>query len=227
MARHTDLDQLAINTVRTLTMDAIQKSQSGHPGTPMGAAPTAYGLWQRVLRYDPGDPGWINRDRFVLSSGHASMLLYSLIHLAGIKAVAASYEGEARDAVTLQDIETFRQAGSRCPGHPEYGWTSGVETTTGPLGQGVATSVGMAVAARWLGATYNRPGFDIFDFNVYALCGDGDMMEGISSEAASLAGHLRLSNLCWIYDSNRVTIEGHTDIAFTEDVGARFLAYGW
>jgi transketolase len=227
MARHTDLDQLAINTVRTLTMDAIQKSQSGHPGTPMDAAPTAYALWQRVLRYDPADPGWINRDRFVLSSGHASMLLYSLIYLAGIKAAAPSYEGEARDAVTLQDIETFRQAGSRCPGHPEYGWTSGVETTTGPLGQGVATSVGMAVAGRWLGATYNRPGFEIFDFNVYALCGDGDMMEGISSEAASLAGHLRLSNLCWIYDSNRVTIEGHTDIAFTEDVGARFLAYGW
>ncbi|MBN9564354.1 MAG: transketolase [Alphaproteobacteria bacterium] len=227
MARHTDLDQLAINTVRTLTMDAIQKSQSGHPGTPMGAAPTAYALWQRVLRYDPADPGWINRDRFVLSSGHASMLLYSLIHLAGIKAAAPSYEGETRDAVTLQDIETFRQAGSRCPGHPEYGWTSGVETTTGPLGQGVATSVGMAAAGRWLGATYNRPGFDIFDFNVYALCGDGDMMEGIASEAASLAGHLKLSNLCWIYDSNRVTIEGHTDIAFTEDVGARFLAYGW
>ncbi len=227
MARHTDLDQMAINTVRTLTMDAVQKSQSGHPGTPMDAAPTAYALWQRVLRYDPADPGWINRDRFVLSSGHASMLLYSLIHLAGIKAAAPSYEGEARDAVTLEDIETFRQAGSRCPGHPEYGWTSGVETTTGPLGQGVATSVGMAVAGRWLGATYNRSGFDIFDFNVYALCGDGDMMEGIASEAASLAGHLRLSNLCWIYDSNRVTIEGHTDIAFTEDVGARFLAYGW
>ena len=193
----------------------------------MDAAPAAYTLWQRVLRYDPADPAWINRDRFVLSSGHASMLLYSLIYLAGVKAVNPSYEEVGRDAVTLDDIKTFRQAGSRCPGHPEYGWTSGVETTTGPLGQGVATSVGMAAARQWLRANYNRPGFDLFDFNVYALCGDGDMMEGVASEAASLAGHLRLSNLCWIYDSNRVTIEGHTDIAFTEDVAARFLAYGW
>ena len=210
-----------------LAVDAVQKAKSGHPGTPMDAAPTAYALWQQVLRYDPADPDWINRDRFVLSCGHASMLLYSLIHLAGIKAVHPSYEQVGRDAVTLQDIETFRQAGSRCPGHPEFGWTSGVETTTGPLGQGAATSVGMAAAGRWLAATYNRPGFDLFDFNVYALCGDGDMMEGITSEAASLAGHLRLANLCWIYDSNRVTIEGHTDIAFTEDTAARFLAYGW
>jgi transketolase len=208
-------------------VDAVQKAKSGHPGTPMDAAPTAYTLWQRVLRYDPADPNWLNRDRFVLSCGHASMLLYSLIHLAGIKAVNASYEQVGREAVTLDDIKTFRQAGSRCPGHPEYGWTSGVETTTGPLGQGVATSVGMAVAQQWLAATYNRTGFDLFDFNIYALCGDGDMMEGVASEAASTAGHLRLSNLCWIYDSNRVTIEGHTDIAFTEDVGARFLAYGW
>ena len=221
------IDELAINTIRMLVVDAVQKAKSGHPGTPMDAAPTAYTLWQRVLRYDPADPNWPNRDRFVLSSGHASMLLYSLIYLAGIKAVNASYEQVGRDAVTLDDIKTFRQAGSRCPGHPEHGWTSGVETTTGPLGQGAATSVGMAVAQQWLAATYNRPGFDLFGFNVYALCGDGDMMEGIASEAASTAGHLRLSNLCWIYDSNRVTIEGHTDIAFTEDVGTRFLAYGW
>ena len=227
MTRHLDIDQLAINTIRTLVIDAIQKSQSGHPGTPIDAAPTAYTLWQRFLRYDPGHPAWMNRDRFVLSSGHASMLLYSLIHLAGIKAVSHSYKKLGGEAVTLDDLKTFRQAGSRCPGHPEYGWTSGVETTTGPLGQGVATSVGMAIAGSWLAATYNRPDFDLFDFNVYALCGDGDMMEGISSEAASLAGHLRLANLCWIYDSNRVTIEGHTDITFTEDVAARFLGYGW
>jgi transketolase len=193
----------------------------------MDAAPTAYTLWQRVLRYDPTDPGWINRDRFVLSSGHASMLLYSLIYLAGIKAVAPSYEGAVRDAITLDDIKTFRQAGSRCPGHPEYGWISGVETTTGPLGQGAATSVGMAIARKYLGATYNRPDFELFDFNVYALCGDGDTMEGITSEAASTAAHLRLSNLCWIYDSNRVTIEGHTNLALSEDVAGRFLAYGW
>src|SRR6478736_5179030 len=227
MRTQPDMDQLAINTIRMLVVDAVQKANSGHPGTPMDAAPAAYTLWQRVLRYDPADPAWPNRDRFVLSSGHASMLLYSLIHLSGIKAVNPSYEQVGRDAVTLDDIRTFRQAGSRCPGHPEYGWTSGVETTTGPLGQGVATSVGMAIAGNWLRATYDRPGFDLFDFNVYALCGDGDMMEGVASEAASLAGHLKLSNLCWIYDSNRVTIEGHTDIAFTEDVAARFLAYGW
>jgi transketolase len=221
------MDQLAINTIRMLSVDAVQKAKSGHPGTPMDAAPTAYTLWQRILRFDPKNPDWINRDRFVLSSGHASMLLYSLIHLAGVKAGSPSYEGAAREAVTLDDIKTFRQAGSRCPGHPEYGWTSGVETTTGPLGQGVATSVGMAIAGQWLGATYNRPGFDLFNFNVYALCGDGDMMEGIASEAASMAAHLRLSNLCWIYDCNRVTIEGHTNIAFTEDVAGRFLGYGW
>jgi transketolase len=227
MNTQPDLDQLAINTIRMLVVDAVQKAKSGHPGTPMDAAPTAYTLWQRVLRYDPADPGWVNRDRFVLSSGHASMLLYSLIHLCGIKASNPSYEELGRDAVTLDDIRTFRQAGSRCPGHPEYGWTSGVETTTGPLGQGASTSVGMAVASRWLAATYNRPGFELFDFNIYALCGDGDMMEGVTSEAASIAAHLRLSNLCWIYDSNRVTIEGHTDIAMSEDVAARFLSYGW
>jgi len=227
MPPENDLDQVAINTIRTLAIDAVQKANSGHPGTPMDAAPTAYTLWQRILRYDPQRPDWLNRDRFVLSCGHASMLLYALIHLSGIKAINPSYEKVGGPSVTLDDIKTFRQAGSRCPGHPEYGWTSGVETTTGPLGQGVATSVGMAIAGRFLAETYNRPGLDIFDFNVYALCGDGDMMEGISSEAASIAGHLRLSNLCWIYDSNRVTIEGHTDIAFTEDVAARFLGYGW
>ena len=227
VAPATDIDQLAINTIRTLAIDAIQKANSGHPGTPMGAAPTAYTLWQRFLRYDPEQPMWPNRDRFVLSSGHASMLLYALIHLAGVKAANPSYEKVGSEAVTLDDIKTFREAGSRCPGHPEYGWTSGVESTTGPLGQGVSTSVGMAIAGCWLAETYNRPGYELFDFNVYALCGDGDMMEGISSEAASIAGHLKLSNLCWIYDSNRVTIEGHTDIAFTEDVAARFLGYGW
>ena len=187
MAQNSDLDQLSINTMRMLAVDAVQKAKSGHPGTPLDAAPTAYTLWQRVLRYDPADPLWINRDRFVLSAGHASMLLYTLIHLAGIKAVNPSYEEVGRDAVTLDDIKTFRQAGSRCAGHPEYGWTSGVETTTGPLGQGVATSVGMAIAGQWLSATYNRPGFNLFDFNVYALCGDGCTMEGIASEAASLA----------------------------------------
>ncbi len=220
-----DMDLLSINTIRMLAVDAVQKAKSGHPGTPMDAAPTAYVLWQRFLRYDPARPDWLNRDRFVLSAGHASMLLYSLIHLAGIKGEGPMNAG--RDAVTLEDIQTFRQAGSRCPGHPEHGWTTGVETTTGPLGQGAATSVGVALAGRWLAATYNRPGFELFNFNTYALCGDGDNMEGITSEAASLAGHQQLSNLCWIYDSNRVTIEGHTDIAFTEDVAARFLAYGW
>jgi transketolase len=194
----------------------------------MDAAPTAHCLWQRLLRYDPEDPNWPNRDRVILSSGHASMLLYSLLHLCGVKAMNQSYEGEpGRLAVTLDDIKAFRQAGSRCTGHPEYGWTSGVETTTGPLGQGVATSVGMAIAERWLAAMYNRPGYDLFDHDVYVLCGDGDMMEGISSEAASLAGHLKLSNLCWIYDSNHITIEGSTNITFTEDVAARFLSYGW
>ncbi|HET6796274.1 MAG TPA: transketolase [Gemmatimonadales bacterium] len=224
-----DLDRLCINTIRTLSMDAVQAAKSGHPGTPMALAPAAYTLWQRFLRYDPEDPRWPNRDRFVLSNGHASMLLYSLLHLTGVKAVNQSYEevGQGRLAVTLDDIKNFRQAGSRCPGHPEYGWTSGVEATTGPLGQGVAMSVGMAAAGRWLGATYNRPGFELFDYNVWVFCGDGDMMEGVGSEAASLAGHLRLSNLCWIYDNNRISIEGSTDVTFTEDVATRFLAYGW
>jgi transketolase len=224
--RH-DLDTVAINTIRGLCMDAVQKANSGHPGTPMGVAPVAYTLWQRFLRYDPGDPIWPNRDRFVLSEGHACTLLWSLLHLAAVQAVDPDYEMLDRPAVTLDDLKTFRQLGSRCPGHPEYRWTSGVEATTGPLGQGVATSVGMALASCWLAARYNRGGFRLFDFDVYALAGDGCMMEGVSSEAASLAGHLGLSNLCWIYDSNRVTIEGHTDITFTEDVAARFVAYGW
>ena len=222
-----ELDRLCIDTIRTLSIDAVQAARSGHPGTPMALAPAAYCLWQRFLRYDPADPRWPNRDRFVLSNGHASMLLYSLIHLTGVTAANESYEEVGRPAVTLDDIRNFRQAGSRCPGHPEHGWTSGVEATTGPLGQGVAMSVGMALAGRWLGATYNRPGFELFDYNVYAMCGDGCLMEGVSAEAASLAGHLRLSNLCWIYDHNRITIEGSTDLAFTEDVATRFLGYGW
>ncbi len=222
-----DVDTVAINTVRGLCMDAIQKANSGHPGTPMGIAAVAYTLWQRFLRFDPGDPVWANRDRFVLSEGHASALLWSLLHLAGVRAVDPGYEVLGRAAVTLDDLRTFRQLGSRCPGHPEYRWTSGVETTTGPLGQGVATSVGMAIAGRWLAERYNRPEYPVFDFDVYALAGDGCMMEGVASEAASLAGHLGLANLCWIYDSNRVTIEGHTGITFTEDVAARFIAYGW
>jgi transketolase len=222
-----DVDALAINTMRTLCMDAVQKANSGHPGTPMGVAPVAYTLWQRFLRFDPSDPIWPNRDRFVLSEGHASTLLWSLLHLSAVQAVDPDYEVLDRPAVTLEDLKSFRQLDSRCPGHPEYRWTSGVETTTGPLGQGVATSVGMALAGNWLAARYNRDGSTVFDFDVYALAGDGCMMEGIASEAASLAGHLGLSNLCWIYDSNRVTIEGHTDIAFTEDVAARFIAYGW
>jgi transketolase len=223
----TDFDTLSVNTIRGLSMDAVQKANSGHPGTPMGIAPVAYTLWQRFLRFDPSDPIWPNRDRFVLSEGHASALLWSLLHLTGVRAVDPDYEVLGTPAVSMDDLKSFRQLGSHCPGHPEYRWTSGVEATTGPLGQGVANSVGMAIAAQWLAARYNRDSFPIFDFNVYALAGDGCMMEGISSEAASLAGHLELANLCWIYDSNRVTIEGHTDIAFTEDVAARFIGYGW
>jgi len=221
------VEQLCINTIRTLAIDAIQQANSGHPGTPMGMAPTTYALWQHVLRFDPEDPIWPNRDRFVLSSGHASMLLYSILHLVGAKAVDPDYEVLGRPSVSLDDIRNFRQFRSRAAGHPEYRWTSGVETTTGPLGQGVATSVGMAIAQKWLASRYNRPGFDIFDYKIYSLCGDGCMMEGISSEAASLAGHLKLDNLCWIYDNNHITIEGPTSIAFTEDVGARFAAYHW
>ncbi len=222
-----EIDELCVNTIRTLAIDAIQQANSGHPGTPMGMAPTVYCLWQRVLRFDPEDPIWPNRDRFVLSAGHASMLLYSLLHLTGTKAVGSDYEVAGKPTVSLDDIKSFRQFGSRCAGHPEYHWTSGVESTTGPLGQGVATSVGMAIAGKWLAAHFNRPGFEVFDYNTYAVCGDGCMMEGISSEAASLAAHLELDNLCWIYDSNHVTIEGHTEIAFTENVPARFVAYGW
>lgn len=221
------LDELTINTIRTLAMDAVQQANSGHPGTPMALAPLVYALWQRYLRFDPDDPIWPNRDRFVLSAGHASMLLYAMLYLTGVKAVDAEYERLGRPSVTLEDIKRFRQLGSKCPGHPEYHLTSGVETTTGPLGQGAGNSVGMAIAQRWLAARFNRPAFTLFDYNIYALCSDGDMMEGVSGEAASLAGHLKLSNLCWIYDSNRVTIEGHTDLAFSEDVAARFLAYGW
>jgi len=221
------IDQLSINTIRTLSMDAVQAANSGHPGTAMALAPVAYCLWQDYLRFDPDDPIWPNRDRFVLSIGHASMLLYSLLHLTGVKAVNPKYETLGDLSVSLDDIKQFRQIDSRCPGHPEYRWTSGVETTTGPLGQGVATSVGMAMASQWMAKTFNRPGFDLFDFNVYAMCGDGCMMEGVSSEAASLAAHLKLSNLCWVYDNNKITIEGHTDWAFSEDVATRFIGYGW
>ena len=222
------IETLSINAIRTLSMDGVQAANSGHPGTPMAMAPVAYTLWQQFLRFDPQDPVWPNRDRFVLSIGHASMLLYSLLHLAEVRAVSKDYETLGDVSVSLDSLKTFRQLDSRCPGHPEYRWTSGVETTTGPLGQGVSTSVGMAIGGRWLAARYHRPGFeDLFDFNVYALCGDGCMMEGISSEAASLAGHLRLSNLCWIYDNNHITIEGNTSLAFTEDVATRFIGYGW
>lgn len=227
LANEKETEQLCINTIRTLSMDAVQAANSGHPGTPMAMAPVAYSLWQDFLRFDPSDPIWPNRDRFVLSIGHASTLLYSLLHLSGVKAVNPKYETLGEASVSLDDIKAFRQIESRCPGHPEYRWTSGVETTTGPLGQGVATSVGMAMAAKWMAARFNRPDFEMFDFNTYAMCGDGCMMEGVSSEAASLAGHLKLSNLCWIYDSNRITIEGHTDLAFTEDVATRFMGYGW
>ncbi len=221
------IEQLSINTIRTLSMDAVQKANSGHPGTAMALAPLVYTLWQRHLRFDPDDPIWPNRDRFVLSIGHASMLLYSILHLTGVKAVNPAYERLGDLSVALDDIRNFRQLDSRCPGHPEYRWTSGVETTTGPLGQGVATSVGMAIAARWMARYFNRPGYEMFGYRTYALCGDGCMMEGVSSEAASLAGHLRLSNLCWIYDNNKITIEGHTEWAFSEDVATRFIAYGW
>ncbi len=217
------LDELAINTIRTLTMDAVQKAESGHPGTPMALAPIAYTLWNKVLRYDPADPQWPNRDRFVLSCGHASMLLYSLIHLAGIKTKAGSNEV----ALTLDDLTHFRQISSKTPGHPEYGFTVGVETTTGPLGQGCGNSVGMAMAPRWLGAHYNNDGATLFDYDVYTICSDGDLQEGVASEAASLAGHLGLSNLMWIYDSNTISIEGHTELSFSEDVAKRFEAYQW
>ena len=226
-AKSPDPDLLVINTIRTLAMDAVQAANSGHPGTPMALAPVVYCLWQDFLRFDPEDPIWPNRDRFVLSNGHASMLLYSMLHLTGVKAVNSQYERQGELAVKLDDIKRFRQLDSKCPGHPEYRLTSGVETTTGPLGQGVATSVGMAIAGRWQAAYFNRPGFELFDYDVYAVCGDGDLMEGISGEAASLAGHLKLSNLCWIYDNNKITIEGHTDWAFSDDTATRFIGYGW
>jgi transketolase len=221
------LEEMAINTIRTLAMDAVQAANSGHPGTPMALAPVAYCIWQRFLRFDPQDPIWPNRDRFVLSNGHASMLLYSLLHLNGVKAVNEKYETLGHESVSLEDIKKFRQLDSKCPGHPEYRWTSGIETTTGPLGQGVSNSVGMAIASKWMSSYFNKPGFDMIDYNVYVICGDGDMMEGVSSEAASLAGHLKLSNLCWIYDNNHITIEGSTDLAFSEDIAARFMGYGW
>ncbi len=227
MTTASSIDDLCINTIRTLSMDAVQKAKSGHPGTPMAMAPVVYTLWQRFLRFDPEDPIWPNRDRFVLSIGHASMLLYSMLHLTGVRAVDADYERLGEPSVTLDDIKHFRQLDSRCPGHPEYHWTSGVEATTGPLGQGCGNSVGMAIGARWLARHFNRPDFTMFDYDVFALCGDGDMMEGVASEAASIAGHLQLSNLCWIYDSNRVSLSGPTDLTFTEDVAARFMGYGW
>ena len=227
MQAQQDIDQLCINTIRTLAMDAVQQAHSGHPGAPMALAPVVYCLWQRFLRFDPEHPIWPNRDRFVLSAGHASMLLYAMLHLTGVKAVNPKYEVLGELAVSLDDIKRFRQLDSKCPGHPEYRWTSGVETTTGPLGQGVATSVGMAIAARWGASYFDRPGFAMFDYDVYALCGDGCMMEGISSEAASLAGHLKLANLCWIYDNNHITIEGNTALTYSDDVATRFIGYGW
>jgi transketolase len=226
-ATTSSVEQLAINTIRTLSMDAVQKANSGHPGTPMALAPVAYALWNRVLKYDPATPLWPARDRFVLSCGHASMLLYSLLHLAGVKKVGKDGRPSSEPAVSLDDIRNFRQLESPCAGHPEFGEAAGIETTTGPLGQGVASSVGMALAARWFAARYDRPGFELFNFNVFALCSDGDLMEGVGCEAASLAGHLGLSNLCWIYDDNRITIEGRTDLAFSENVAKRFEALGW
>ncbi|CAA2142238.1 transketolase [Hyphomicrobium sp. ghe19] len=227
LQRELNIDDVCINTIRTLSMDAVQKANSGHPGTPMALAPLVYTLWQRFLRFDPDNPYWPNRDRFVLSNGHASMLLYSILHLAGVRERNAK-EGRPNGlAVTLEDIKAFRQLDSKCPGHPEYGRTTGVEATTGPLGQGCGMSVGMALAGKWLAKKFNQPGLTLFDYNVFAVCGDGDMMEGVASEAASFAGHLMLGNLCWIYDNNRVTIEGHTDLAFSENVGDRFLSYGW
>jgi transketolase len=222
-----ELDQLCVNTIRTLCIDAVQAADSGHPGTPMALAPVVYELWQHTLCFDPKDPIWPNRDRFVLSCGHASTLLYSLLHLTQTQAVNPKYETLGTPTVSLEDLKRFRQLDSRCPGHPEYRWTSGVETTTGPLGQGLATSVGMAMARRWLASHFNRPGFALYDYDVYALCGDGDMMEGVASEAASLAGHLGLAELCWIYDNNHITIEGETKLAFSEDVATRFIGYGW
>ncbi|HEX8594141.1 MAG TPA: transketolase [Pseudomonas sp.] len=225
--QRTARDQLCINTIRTLAMDAVQKANSGHPGTPMALAPVGYTLWNQFLRYHPDHPDWPNRDRFVLSVGHASMLLYSLLHLAGVVEIDEHGNPSGKPAVSLEDIEQFRQLDSKTPGHPEYRMTTGVETTTGPLGQGCANSVGMAMAERWLAKRFNRPQKTLFDYSVYVLCGDGDMMEGVTAEAASMAGHLKLSNLCWIYDNNTISIEGHTELAFSEDVQTRFEGYGW
>ncbi|HEY3719250.1 MAG TPA: transketolase [Roseiarcus sp.] len=222
-----DLDLLSINTIRTLSIDAVQQAKSGHPGTPMALAPLVYTIWNRVMRFDPKDPIWPNRDRFVLSNGHASMLVWSVLYLTQTQAVNADYERLGKPSVTLDEIRRFRHLDSKTPGHPEYRWVSGVETTTGPLGQGIATSVGMAIAEKWLASRYNKPDFDIFDYDIYAVCGDGCLMEGVGSEAASLAGHLALDNLCWIYDNNHITIEGNTSLAFSEDVAARFLGYRW
>jgi transketolase len=227
LKQDVDFDQLCINTIRTLSIDAVQQAKSGHPGAPMALAPLVYTLWNRVMRFDPQDPIWPNRDRFVLSNGHASMLLWSVLHLTKTQAVNSEYEKVGQPSITLEDIKRFRQLDSKAAGHPEYHLVSGVEATTGPLGQGIATSVGMAIAEKWLAAHFNKPGFEIFDYNIYAVCGDGCMMEGIGSEAASIAGHLGLDNLCWLYDNNHITIEGNTRITFTEDVAARFLGYGW
>jgi len=227
LATGKELETLSINTIRTLAMDGVQQANSGHPGAPMALAPATYSLWQQFLRYDPEDPIWPNRDRFVLSNGHASMLIYAMLYLSQVRGINPEGERLGDYAVSLDDIKKFRQLDSKTPGHPEYRWTAGIETTTGPLGQGVANSVGMAISGKWLGAHFNQSGFEIFNYNVYAVCGDGDMMEGVASEAASLAGHLKLSNLCWIYDENHVTLDGMADVSFTEDVGKRFEAYGW
>jgi transketolase len=224
---HPDVERLAIDTIRTLSMDAVQKANSGHPGTPMALAPVAYAVWQDALRYDPEQPHWMDRDRFVLSCGHASMLLYATLHLAGVKQVDAQGKSTGKLAVPLDEIKKFRQIDSLCPGHPEFRWTTGVETTTGPLGQGCGNSVGMAIASRWMGSRYNRPGYDLFTHDVYVICSDGDLMEGVACEAASVAGHLKLANLCWIYDNNRITIEGETHLAYSEDVATKFLGLGW
>src|SRR5450432_3387097 len=227
LATGKQLDFLSINTIRTLAIDGVQQANSGHPGAPMGLAPVTYSLWQNFLPYDPADPTWLNRDRFILSNGHASMLLYSMLHLAEVRQVSKKGEVTKELAVPMEELKRFRQLGSRTPGHPESHLTSGVETTTGPLGQGVGNSVGVAIASKWQAANFNRPGFEIFDFNVYAMCSDGDLMEGIGGEAASLAGHLRLSNLCWMYDHNHITLDGPADWSYSDDVATRFIGYGW